>query len=120
MIFLMMTSPRRVYSDRFPVLSLSLSLFLSFSLFLSLSFSLSLSRSRSRSRSISQREREIRGERPHRKHEDSEFAGRGLDLPQLLKDMSLLGWVGGNSVRREGQMERERERGRGREIIYYL
>ena len=33
------------------------------------------------------------------KHEDSEIRGRGLDLPQLIKDMSLLQWMGGNSVR---------------------
>ena len=33
------------------------------------------------------------------KHEDSEHRGRGLDLPQLVKDMTLMGWIGGNSVR---------------------
>ena len=33
------------------------------------------------------------------KHEDSELRGRGLDLPQLVKDMGLLQWTGANSVR---------------------
>ena len=33
------------------------------------------------------------------KHEDSDIRGRGLDLPQLLKDLNLMEWVGGNSVR---------------------
>jgi hypothetical protein len=33
------------------------------------------------------------------KHEDAEHRGRGLDLPQLIRDMGLMGWMGGNSVR---------------------
>ena len=33
------------------------------------------------------------------KHEDSELRGRGLDLPQLVKDMNLMRWIGGNSIR---------------------
>ena len=33
------------------------------------------------------------------KHEDSPLRGRGLDLPQLVKDMGLLQWIGANSVR---------------------
>ena len=33
------------------------------------------------------------------KHEDSELRGRGLDTPQLIKDMGLLDWTGANSVR---------------------
>ena len=33
------------------------------------------------------------------KHEDSEIAGRGLNLPTLLKDFNLMAWSGGNSVR---------------------
>ena len=33
------------------------------------------------------------------KHEDSPLRGRGLDLPQLAKDMALLDWSGANSVR---------------------
>jgi beta-glucuronidase len=33
------------------------------------------------------------------KHEDSELRGRALDLPQLIKDMSLLQWTSANSVR---------------------
>jgi beta-glucuronidase len=33
------------------------------------------------------------------KHEDSPVRGRGLDLPQLVKDMQLLKWCGANSVR---------------------
>ena len=27
------------------------------------------------------------------KHEDAELRGRGLDLPTLIKDWELLGWV---------------------------
>ena len=33
------------------------------------------------------------------KHEDSELRGRALDVPQLIKDMSLMQWTGANSVR---------------------
>jgi beta-glucuronidase len=33
------------------------------------------------------------------KHEDSPIRGRGLDLPQLVKDFQLLKWCGANSVR---------------------
>jgi len=33
------------------------------------------------------------------KHEDALFAGRGLDLPTMVKDMHLLNWVGANSFR---------------------
>ena len=33
------------------------------------------------------------------KHEDSELRGRALDLPQLIKDMNLMTWIGGNSIR---------------------
>jgi beta-glucuronidase len=33
------------------------------------------------------------------KHEDSPFRGRGLDLPQMIKDFQLLKWCGANSVR---------------------
>jgi beta-glucuronidase len=33
------------------------------------------------------------------KHEDSAFRGRGLDLPQMVKDFQLLKWCGANSVR---------------------
>jgi beta-glucuronidase len=33
------------------------------------------------------------------KHEDSPMRGRGLDLPQLVKDFQLLRWCGANSVR---------------------
>jgi beta-glucuronidase len=33
------------------------------------------------------------------KHEDSPIHGRGLNLPQLVKDFGLLKWLGANSVR---------------------
>lgn len=33
------------------------------------------------------------------KHEDSPIRGRGLDLPQMIKDFQLLKWCGANSVR---------------------
>ena len=33
------------------------------------------------------------------KHEDGPVRGRGLDLPQLVKDFGLLDWIGANSVR---------------------
>lgn len=33
------------------------------------------------------------------KHEDSPLHGRGLNLPQLIKDFALLRWCGANSVR---------------------
>lgn len=33
------------------------------------------------------------------KHEDSPMRGRGLDLPQLVRDFQLLKWCGANSVR---------------------
>jgi beta-glucuronidase len=33
------------------------------------------------------------------KHEDSPIRGRGLDLPQMVKDFQLLKWCGANSVR---------------------
>lgn len=33
------------------------------------------------------------------KHEDSPLHGRGLNLPQLVKDFALLKWIGANSVR---------------------
>ncbi len=33
------------------------------------------------------------------KHEDSPIHGRGLNLPQLIKDFALLKWTGANSVR---------------------
>lgn len=33
------------------------------------------------------------------KHEDGPIRGRGLDLPQLVKDFGLLDWIGANSVR---------------------
>lgn len=33
------------------------------------------------------------------KHEDSDFAGRGLHPPQLIKDFELLDWIGANSFR---------------------
>jgi beta-glucuronidase len=33
------------------------------------------------------------------KHEDSPVRGRGLDLPQMVKDFQLLEWCGANSVR---------------------
>lgn len=33
------------------------------------------------------------------KHEDSPMRGRGLDLPQMVKDFQLLKWCGANSVR---------------------
>lgn len=33
------------------------------------------------------------------KHEDSPMRGRGLDLPQLIRDFQLLKWCGANSVR---------------------
>jgi len=33
------------------------------------------------------------------KHEDSPIHGRGLNLPQLVKDFALLKWTGANSVR---------------------
>ena len=33
------------------------------------------------------------------KHEDSPLHGRGLNLPQLVKDFGLLKWIGANSVR---------------------
>lgn len=33
------------------------------------------------------------------KHEDSPLRGRGLDLPQLVRDFTLLDWTGANSVR---------------------
>ena len=33
------------------------------------------------------------------KHEDAPIVGRGLSLPHLVKDMSLLRWVGANSFR---------------------
>ena len=33
------------------------------------------------------------------KHEDSPLHGRGLNLPQLVKDFQLLKWLGANSVR---------------------
>ena len=33
------------------------------------------------------------------KHEDSPIHGRGLNLPQLVKDFALLKWCGANSVR---------------------
>ena len=33
------------------------------------------------------------------KHEDSPIRGRGLDLPQLVRDFQLLRWTGANSVR---------------------
>mmetsp|Transcript_15107 Transcript_15107/g.32091 ORF Transcript_15107/g.32091 Transcript_15107/m.32091 type:complete len:714 (+) Transcript_15107:902-3043(+) len=33
------------------------------------------------------------------KHEDNDIRGRGLDLPSLVKDFSLLEWMGANSIR---------------------
>jgi beta-glucuronidase len=33
------------------------------------------------------------------KHEDSPIHGRGVNLPQLVKDFGLLRWIGANSVR---------------------
>jgi beta-glucuronidase len=33
------------------------------------------------------------------KHEDSPIHGRGLNLPQMIKDFGLLKWIGANSVR---------------------
>ena len=33
------------------------------------------------------------------KHEDSPLHGRGLNLPQMVKDFALLKWIGANSVR---------------------
>lgn len=33
------------------------------------------------------------------KHEDSPMRGRGLDLPQMVRDFQLLDWTGANSVR---------------------
>jgi beta-glucuronidase len=33
------------------------------------------------------------------KHEDSPLHGRGLNLPQLVKDFALMRWIGANSVR---------------------
>jgi beta-glucuronidase len=33
------------------------------------------------------------------KHEESPLHGRGLNLPQLVKDFNLLKWIGANSVR---------------------
>jgi beta-glucuronidase len=33
------------------------------------------------------------------KHEDGPIRGRGLDLPQMVKDFGLLDWIGANSVR---------------------
>ena len=35
------------------------------------------------------------------KHEDSELRGRGLDVPQLIKDMNLLEWTGGTYYQAE-------------------
>ena len=34
------------------------------------------------------------------KHEDSELRGRALDLPQLVKDMSLMEWMGASACSR--------------------
>jgi beta-glucuronidase len=33
------------------------------------------------------------------KHEDSPLHGRGLNMPQMVKDFALLKWIGANSVR---------------------
>lgn len=33
------------------------------------------------------------------RHEDSDFRGKGLDLPVIVRDHNLLRWIGANSYR---------------------